>query len=228
MKSRPWMLAVTALFVAGMTSHATGARWEVLGEMRGAGGGSLVQSSSGELYVTGQSGVFRSADAGATWTQVLSASVNDLDTSTNRILAGTQSGELFRSTDGGQAWSDISPAGTFGGGVIAIASSSSDLDVIYVTAYGPPQQGTNGKAFGTDDGGETWRPLASIADTVEFGSVIAVHPTDPNVIYAGGFDNRGPLSPGMFKSVDGGCYLGSGGLRAATSVHGLRAGDGSE
>ncbi|MFN7017475.1 MAG: WD40/YVTN/BNR-like repeat-containing protein [Fimbriimonadales bacterium] len=85
------------------------------------------------------------------------------------------------------------------GRVNAVAYDPVNSNVYYA---GAPQGGV----WKTTDGGATWQPLT---DHWQFLQVacIAVHPTNPNVIYVGTGDFQGwmrPFSQGVMRSTDGG------------------------
>ena len=111
----------------------------------------------------------------------------------------------------GPTWEFIGPRNTappyrtfFGtaavsGRVNAVAYDPVNENVYYI---GAPQGGV----WKTTDGGATWQPLT---DHWQFLQVacIAIHPTNPNILYVGTGDFQGwmrPFSQGVMRSTDGG------------------------
>ncbi len=85
------------------------------------------------------------------------------------------------------------------GRVNAVAYDPVNENVYYI---GAPQGGV----WKTTNGGQTWQPLT---DNWQFLQVacIAIHPTNPNIIYVGTGDFQGwmrPFSQGVMRSTDGG------------------------
>ncbi len=118
-------------------------------------------------------------------------------------------GAFFPASD--SRWEFIGPRNTtppyrtyFGtaavsGRVNAVAYDPVNENVYYL---GAPQGGV----WKTTDGGATWQPLT---DDWQFLQVacIAIHPTNPNIIYVGTGDFQGwmrPFSQGVMRSTDGG------------------------
>jgi photosystem II stability/assembly factor-like uncharacterized protein len=159
-------------------------------------------------------GVYRSTDAGATWTNVgLGASraiarivVHPADPDTAWVAAAghlwAPGGErgLYKTADGGKTWKAVltapAPYGDrVGGGDVAI--DPSNPEVLYAALYArrrTPWSFTSGPAategkdlggiFKTTDGGATWRKLAGGLPTGTGRIGLAVHARDPKVVYA--------------------------------------------
>jgi photosystem II stability/assembly factor-like uncharacterized protein len=144
---------------------------------------------SGTVYATGVSGegLFKTTDRGANWTNVSGGGithpwadelvVNPHDPETIWYVADVA--EVFETTDAGQTWEKI--VDTYGdgfrfGSVRALAPAPSDPDVMYAVKDGFG-------LFKTADGGQSWRFLHQ--SEVDYTYTIAVHPTDPDVVYSG-------------------------------------------
>jgi len=85
------------------------------------------------------------------------------------------------------------------GRVNAVAYDPVNPNIYYM---GAPQGGV----WKTTDGGQTWQPLTDYWQFLQV-ACIAVHPTDPNILYVGTGDFQGwmrPFSQGIMKSTDGG------------------------
>jgi photosystem II stability/assembly factor-like uncharacterized protein len=126
----------------------------------------------------------------------------------NRILVGAASGGVWLSTDGGTNWSprtDHLPVL----GVADIEFAPSDSNIVYMAtgdgiAFATPSVGV----YKSTDGGATWNPTGLVFDPISFTILkkLAVHPTDPNVVYVAelnrlykttnGGTNWDPINPG--------------------------------
>lgn len=182
----------------------------------------LVGSASG--------GVFKSSNAGQTWTPIFddygSASIGDVaffqgdrdiiwvgtGEANNRNSSGWGDG-IYKSVDGGKTFARMGLEDTFQ--IARIATHPSNPDIVYVAAMGSlwGYSGSRG-LYKTVDGGNTWTKLTNgLADDGKTGSTeIKMHPTDPDVLYTAmyhrlrkpwTFYSGGPNS-GIFKSTDGG------------------------
>lgn len=88
-------------------SEDGGNTWSRIGGVPGARG-VYVHPRSGNLYMTGEGGVYRSSDRGATWDELgpsvpmalVAADAND----EQMLVAIAQSGQVYRSDDGGESW----------------------------------------------------------------------------------------------------------------------------
>jgi len=105
-----------------------------------------------------------------------------------RVYALTPFKGLFRTTNGGVSWAPIN-TGLTTNQVSDLALSGSTL---YVSVWSKG-------AFKSTDSGTSWTPLFPESAFNHFLS-IAVHPTDPNVVFAG--DSNGQVQ----RSTDGGAH----------------------
>jgi len=146
-------------------------------------------------------GIFRSTDAGRTWTQVSSSKATSLlfDKKNPKIVyAGTSAsyggsdGPLLKSTDAGLTWNPMNGTGTnvvpAQGQVIRAALAQDNAGALYAALAGPLYKST--------DGGANWIQLASPGGLDWYRNAIAVVPNNPQVMYAAGFN--------VSQSVDGG------------------------
>ena len=136
-------------------------------------------------------GAYRSDDAGASWRRIHpAATVSDIavdPTDADIVYLGDAGGTNAKSVDGGATWTGLTipNRSTFASDVVEVAPS--DPAVVYATD--PPL------LVRSDDGGATWHGTGSSTTFVED---LAVHPTDPDVVYAATvFDT-------VQKSTDGG------------------------
>src|SRR5262249_47477405 len=129
-------------------------------------------------------GIFRSTDAGASWSftslRVLNAVA--IDPATPSTVYAVGDGGL-KSSDAGSSWTEVE-TGSFQCGAIDRTSPC--------TVYA-------GEPFGvykTTDGGITWKFV--LGRPTEPVLAVAIHPTIQNIAYAGLED------AGVYKTVDGG------------------------
>jgi photosystem II stability/assembly factor-like uncharacterized protein len=181
-------------------------------------------------------GIFRSTDAGQTWTNVFRGSfpIELFFDPTNGSIAyatlgvaccGTQKG-VYKSLDGGLTWNPISgtgsnvlPSTNLGRIEIAISPSSPS------TLYAGIANSTDGSLLGlfkTVDGGANWTALLGAPDYCNpqcgYDNVIRVHPTNPDIVVAGGIH--------IYRSLDGGnswsdIRVGANGVRVHVDHHAL-------
>ncbi|MCH8990947.1 MAG: hypothetical protein IIA44_04240 [Acidobacteria bacterium] len=148
-------------------------------------------------------GLYRSTNSGGMWTQVLSGTVTDLviDPSNNQVMyAARRTDGISKSTDGGVTWNPANtgfPVSDVGRVNLAIAPSNPQILLASV------QNSTMNDLLGiwkTSDGAANWAGLAATGASCGlqcwYDMTIAIHPTNPDVVYFGGVN--------LFKSTDGG------------------------
>ncbi len=163
--------------------------------------------AAGEMRAGGpiQGVIYRSGDAGATWTQVLTTTYKADDVRFTSLLvhpivsgtvyAGTGHNEVYRSTDGGLRWETVYEAAGFR---LAFAPPNT----VYASTDG-------GNVHASTSGGDagTW---AELAGPVGGGAVCrAEYPGPPEPRESGPGDDRrpGPAGPGMVPAGSGGRQL---------------------
>ncbi|MBL8175230.1 MAG: hypothetical protein JNK48_11220 [Bryobacterales bacterium] len=162
--------------------------------------------------VSTASGIYRSTDAGETWTQVLNAlPATDLvidRANPNNLYAGLgRFGEanagVYKSADAGLTWtrltSGLPPAAETGR--IALAIAPSNPNILYAGIHDPRPQSNSGLRglYRTADGGANWTALPApnyCGPQCWYNNSLTVHPTNPNVVVAGGVQ--------IFRSLNGG------------------------
>jgi photosystem II stability/assembly factor-like uncharacterized protein len=190
----------------------------------------------GGRHVGYGNGIYRSRDGGQTWEHlglensehISEIIVHPDDPNTIWVAsqgplwsAGGERG-LFKSTDGGQTWENVLSAGEWTG-VTDVVIDPRNPDRLYaatwqhhrtVAAYigAGPESGIHV----SDDGGETWRQVATGLPTGNLGKIgLAISPQNPDVVYAaieldrrtGGIwrsANRGESWTRMSDTVSGG------------------------
>ncbi|ESP94457.1 rhombosortase-dependent cadherin domain-containing protein [Pseudoalteromonas luteoviolacea] len=151
-------------------------------------------------------GLFKSEDAGMTWTQISSTAsntnfqyVNKIKFSqneSNTIYAATRTG-VHKSTDGGTSWeTKFVPQGTSVGCTDLTVLSQSGTDVL-LTACGSFNAGG---VHRSSDAAETWSQV--IAGTEQGRTTIAVAPSDNNIIYALAANRNDHGMDSVYKSTD--------------------------
>jgi photosystem II stability/assembly factor-like uncharacterized protein len=171
---------------------------------------------------TPERGVYKSTDAGASWSQSLyiSDSCGAVDVvidqqHPNRVFAGTwertrresyikyggPESALYLSTDAGASWTVLKngfPSDSTGLGRISIDVSASNPNIVYaLAAYA---DGSSQGLYTSTDGGASWAFINNMVGSSDyyayFNRVVRVHPANPNELYCGGM--------WMEHSTDGG------------------------
>ncbi len=135
-----------------------------------------------------------------------SAAVTGVPGKPNLFYFGATGGGIWKTEDGGRTWENISD-GFFGGSVGAITVAKSDPNVIYVGGGEVTVRGNVSSGYGiwkSVDAGKTW--VASGLEKSRHVPKIAVHPTNPNIVYAAvlGDIYKASNERGVYKSTDGG------------------------
>ncbi len=132
----------------------------------------VAPGNSNIVLVATNKGLYRSTDAGATFSNVVItpaaggvpvvwsiawAGGSNFELS---LLGGTNDGEIWRSTDSGASWAVTSGLAT-GIGRISLDSASSDRTVLYATAAKPSGSGSNDLVdlYKSVDDGVTWTSI---------------------------------------------------------------------
>jgi photosystem II stability/assembly factor-like uncharacterized protein len=195
---------------------------------REQGGASIVSlavhPTSGDIVLAGVrgggdvgSGVYRSTDGGVSWARVLGGGLgaavlvnpDNGDIAYAAISLGSANG-VYKSTDAGTTWAPVGGSGNGGlpssnVGLIAMAIAPSDPSVLYVgiTTTVPGPNGLLG-LFKTSDGGQTWTRLVNTPQYCSSACwrrhVISVHPSNPDLVYAGGR----LAGSNLYRTLDGG------------------------
>ncbi|HMF75096.1 MAG TPA: hypothetical protein VK604_05485 [Bryobacteraceae bacterium] len=162
-------------------------------------------------------GVYRTADGGKTWKNVLHVSDDlsaaDIELQPGNpnvifasiwhgqrkpwtIISGSLDGGIYKSVDGGDNWTKLAgglPNQLFGRSNVAISAASPNR--IYALIEAKPGSGL----YRSEDAGATWTLInhsLSLTTRPFYYSTLAVDPNNGNVLFIG--------DEGWFKSVDGG------------------------
>lgn len=193
---------------AGATWATTGLTWTT-SQQRLIRRMIMDPDNNSALLAATSNGVYRTLDAGVTWSQVQVGNFYDIEAnpvgSTNIFYASTAS-QIYKSSDNGATWSSIK---SFTGiERVAIATAPSNSNYVYAllsltsnSGFGGLHRSTdNGANFtqqsttpnifgwaanGSDSGGQGWYDLC-----------LTVDPTNADVIYTGGVN--------IWKSTNGG------------------------
>ncbi len=174
-------------------------------------------------------GVFKSEDAGNTWTPVfddaLSLSIGDIAIApSNKEIMYVGTGEanagggslaydgvgIYKSIDGGDNWeyAGLPESGSIG----RIVVNANNPDIVYVATMGSlfgnsPDRGV----YRSQNGGDTWEKVLFVSDST--GAIdLAVNPNNPDIVYAAMWerirrpDRRSYGGPtcGIYKTENGG------------------------
>jgi photosystem II stability/assembly factor-like uncharacterized protein len=157
------------------------------------------------------SGIYRSTDGGATWTVVktTAAAVLSLqfDATGSTAFASVYQGGVLKSVDGGATWSPSNGTSrplplTAAFRVMVSFSRSKPLVVYAALDYYPPAPLPHQTSiYKSRDGGQNWDHLPAAdgfcTSQCWYDMNFAVHPGNPDVLFAGGVDP-------VWRSLDGG------------------------
>src|SRR6266496_3560402 len=200
-----FLAAASGLLTAARTAPAQDGIWTT----RGPFGGSVYclvsdPSHAATLYAGPDRGVYKSDDAGASWSavnaglpafRIQTIAIDPAFPST--LYAGTLTPDgvasvgIFKSIDGGQTWQSK----TLGGFNVALETSAFQFDpsnssrVLAATTLGLVR---------STDGGESWSTYGNVNDSFY---TLVTDPSSATTLYAGNINGSG-----IFKSTDSGAH----------------------
>lgn len=158
------------------------------------------------MYVGGAvGGVWKTTNEGVTWENVfdaeITASVGDIAIAPSdheQVWVGTGEANLFRSshagagiyksTDAGATWTHMGLTETHT--IARVVVHPTDPDIVWVAAGGHEYRDNPDRGiYKTSDGGRSWSRVLYV-DEQTGGIDLAVHPTDPTVLYAATWQRR--------------------------------------
>jgi uncharacterized repeat protein (TIGR01451 family) len=169
----------------------------------------------GSVTVSLTTGFARSTDGGATWslnrgpTAFNSPFIRAVAAAPPQVFLAASSDSIYRSNDGGSSWMQITAGLLPGAGINTygkLLSAQSDPSKFY-GYFGLTSQSTGGPVssgvYQSTDAGVTWK-MVSGSDATGPGTLLAVDPTNANVLYgsAGLYPFTTPMR--LLKSIDGG------------------------
>src|SRR5215216_7661786 len=225
------LLAVPAYSQSVDSSLFNGLRYRLVGPSRGGRVTTVtgVPSQPKTFYMgVASGGLFRTTDSGATWTPVTDGKVPlgstgcvavadsgpkviYLGTGSDGVRSNVSTGRgMYKSTDAGQSWKFI---GLYNAGQIgAVRIHPTNPDIVWVAAGGNIFRANDERGiFKTTDGGQTWRKVLFISESV--GAMdVELQPGNPAVIYAwmARLERKpwtiisGSREGGFYKSTDAG------------------------
>jgi photosystem II stability/assembly factor-like uncharacterized protein len=173
----------------GNTWAATGLSWTV-GQNRTIRRLVIDPTDSNILLAATSDGLYRTSDAGATWTRILSASAFDAEFQANNgLIAYATTTQVYKSTDAGATFTALTA--TCSGTRYSIEVARSNPDVLYTLC-------TNGTVQKSTDAGSTWTTVTAPGATLYgyYDNVLTVSPRSEETLYVAGFNIR--------RSLDGG------------------------
>jgi len=221
------LLALAMWLIAAISSvSAQSNGWRGVGPNVAVSSLAIDPGNPNTLYAATRSGVFKSTDAGGSWSNIglPNATTLAIDFVNPAIIyAGTFSSGivyspggqfLFKSTDGGATWNNKSSPTDFDVGLLVMDPSSS------TTLYAGSAVEAAGAGgiilWRSHDGGATWTgDFTGQVGLYAWG--LAINPKDPKILYAPGdlYSDGGipqVVASGLFKSIDGGLSWSATGL----------------
>lgn len=148
-------------------------------------------------------GFWRSTDAGHTWQRTFSGGVSDLSYNPNdtaEFFIGVSGRGVYRSVDGGLTWEFRSNGLPSALGRVCVQQAPSDPNILYALIE---QNGSGGVGaiYKSTDRGQSWQLVYQGQESFFNGqgwynAYIVIHPTNPNLVLAGGID--------IYRTTDGG------------------------
>ncbi len=158
-----------------------------------------ISPANSNTYIWGgNSQIYKSTDAGVTWTTTTKPSTSGRitrivyhPTDFNIVFAITQTSGLLRSTNGGDSWTLIS--GTSGGSCWDIAFKPGDPNTVYYTSN-TVRKSTNG--------GLNFTEITGFATASNNHKKVAVSANNPEVVYV--LESNGGVFGGFYRSTNSG------------------------
>jgi photosystem II stability/assembly factor-like uncharacterized protein len=180
-------------------SHDGGRSWSAAEGLRGQSIRAFAQAPSNPamLFAGTLEGVFRSTDAGVSWTQISppgSGEIHEVEslaidpTDPDVVYAGTWH-LPWKTTDGGKTWSNIKQGIIDDSDVFSIIIDPADTKTVFASACSG--------IYKSENAAELFKKIEGIPDTARRTRVLRQDPSNRDVVYAG-------TTEGLYKTVDGG------------------------
>ncbi len=195
----------------GLTWNSSGLTWAV-NQTRRTSRIIIDPNNSNTLLAATSNGVYRTTDAGANWSQIISGNFKDIiwkPGDSQVVYAAGNNSQFHKSSNNGASFTQItSGLPTSGVSRFALAASIDAPNTVYVLAGSSADQGFYGIYRSTDEGNNFTTQATSpnllgwAIDGNDSGGqawydlTIAVDPNDADVVYVGGVN--------VWKSTDGG------------------------
>jgi photosystem II stability/assembly factor-like uncharacterized protein len=183
-------------------SHDGGRSWSAVEGLRGQSIRAFAQASSNPamLFAGTLEGVFRSADWGATWTQISppdSHEIHEVESlaidpaDPDVVYAGTWH-LPWKTTDGGKSWHNIKKGVIDDSDVFSIIIDPAQPKIVFASACSG--------IYKSENAAELFRKIEGIPSTARRTRVLKQDPAHREVVYAG-------TTEGLYKTVDGGKHF---------------------
>jgi len=186
------------------TTSAASSTWSTNGPYGGyVNSLAMAEANPNVIYAGTESGLFRTADAGATWTktnfpETRARVVQVAADNPGIVYAGTDDG-IYKTGDGGSTWTH---KGLSGARVNAIAIDSTNSSVLYVATGEWEHLESDVGVYKSIDGGDNWEKRLYKTDISNGLAVytVLIDSDNPQTVYAGvdGWTKQ------LYKSTDGG------------------------
>lgn len=203
-----WSIGVLKSIDGGNTWNTTGLNWansfnKVIRRII------IDPDDENNLLVASSDGIYRSTDAGATWSQKQTGNFFDIEANPNAstsIFYASTGNTIYKSTNNGNSWTNIQTIS--GSNRIALAVTPANNTVVYALSSLSSNSGFNGlyKSTNSGDSYAVQSTTPNILDGSQDGSnsggqgwydlTLAVDPANENILYTGGITN--------WKSTNGG------------------------
>lgn len=180
-------------------SNDGGRNWTEVPALHGQSIRSFAQSPSdpNQFFAGTLQGIFRSEDAGVTWTQISPADSHEIHEieslaidpqDPQTVYAGTWH-LPWKTTDGGKTWNNIKQGVIDDSDVFSIIIDPAKPHIVYASACSG--------IYKSNNGGERFRKIQGIPATARRTRVLRQDPQHPDTVYAG-------TTEGLYQTQDGG------------------------
>jgi photosystem II stability/assembly factor-like uncharacterized protein len=180
-------------------SRDRGRSWSVVEQLRGQSIRSFAQAPSNPamLFAGTLEGVFRSADSGASWTEISPPGSREIHEVESLAIDPTDPGVIYAGTwhlpwktsDGGRNWSNIKQGVIDDSDVFSIIIDPSQPEIVFASACSGIYKSVNAA--------EVFKKIEGIPSTARRTRVLKQDPAHPEVVYAG-------TTEGLYKTENGG------------------------